>query len=121
MTLRLIAPSNHIIYLTELEAIKPYEAIIRAVTIVESAGDTYALNKREGAYGSLQIRQIKLDWYYNKTGICYKLTDCFKESVSREIFIYHMSQYSDIEEGIKKWNGSGKKTIEYLIKVKKIL
>jgi hypothetical protein len=99
----------------------PYEAIIRAVTTVESAGDMYALNRQESAYGALQIRQIKLDWYYNETGIRYRLNDCFKESVSREIFVYHMNQYSDVDTGIKKWNGSGRKTNEYLIKVQKVI
>lgn len=121
LTLRLSAPSNHIIYIIKSEAIMPYEAIIRAVTTVESAGDMYALNRQESAYGALQIRQIKLDWYYNETGIRYRLNDCFKESVSREIFVYHMNQYSDVDTGIKKWNGSGRKTNEYLIKVQKVI
>ena len=85
---------------------------------VESSFNPFAVNEAEQAYGLVQIRQIKLDWYANKTGKVYTLEDCFNESVAKEIWNYHMEQYDDIELAVKRWNGRGAMAENYLKKVK---
>ena len=120
----LTAPPNVRLVIVEAEAIRPYENIWLATCIVESGNNPFAIGDRhlkDKSYGIVQVRQVKLDWYYNRTGIKYSLKDCYKVSVSKEIFMYHMNQYSDVDEAIKKWNGSGKQTYIYLAKIKKEL
>jgi hypothetical protein len=118
LTIPAFAPGNKVTTLFCLEPNNPYNSLFKACSEVETHNDSLAFNPIERAAGIVQIRQIKLNWYFNETGIRYELKDCFNVSVSKEIFMYHMSRYSDMETGIKKWNGSGKKTIEYLKKVK---
>jgi hypothetical protein len=96
-----------------------YETLMRAVVHVESSGDTLAYNAFEDAYGPFQIRPIRLKDYNRRTGKKYTMKDCFTLKVSREIFLYYARHIgSDYETIAKKWNGSGKKTIEYWAKVK---
>ena len=118
------APSYPAIVIPAGEVINGYEAIWKAICQVESSGNRFAIGDKhlkEKSYGIVQLRQVKLDWYYKRTGIKYSIKDCYKVSVSKEIFMYHMNQYSDVDEAIKKWNGSGKQTYIYLAKVKKEL
>lgn len=118
----LTAPPPQMIVIPAGEAIRPYEAIWNAVRFIEIGEmPNETINYEEQAYGPGQIRQIKLDWYYNRTGIRHSLRDCFSEEVSKSIFFYHMMQYPNIDRGIKAWNGSGPKTEIYLSKVKKVL
>jgi hypothetical protein len=104
-------------------AIRPYEALYKAMCLVESSNNPMAVNKTEKAYGILQIRPVRLDDYHQRTGKRHSLQDCFKESVSKRIWLYYASKYhpSDQETIARRWNGSGKKTIEYWSKVKKEL
>ena len=117
--LKLLAPVNKAFYIGVLKPVNPYEKLWDAVKALESSNNPFAINYLEGAFGISQIRQIKLDWYFNQTGKRYILVDCFDVEVSREIFMYHCCQYPDLESSAKAWNGSGPLTIIYWGKIKK--
>lgn len=120
----LTAPPNHRGTVVQGEAIRPYEAAWQAVCKVESNNNPFAVGDKhleEYSYGISQIRRVKLDWYYNRTGIRHSLQDCFDVEISKSIFLYHMMQYASIDDGIKAWNGSGRKAEQYLKKVKSII
>jgi hypothetical protein len=102
------------------EPIRPYEKIWAAVKWVETR-DRDTINYQEGAYGRGQIRQCKLDEYNGATGKHYKLRDMLKEKNSKEVFMWHMMQYNDIELAVKRWNGSGPMTAVYWKKVRRYL
>lgn len=99
----------------------PYEDLYEAVKTVESSGKADIINHAEGAYGCVQIRQVKLNEYNRKTGSSVKLRDCLDEKTSRRIFMWHCMQYDNLVLAAKKWNGSGPMTEIYWAKVKKHL
>lgn len=117
----LFAPGNNVISIISAERISIAEVLWGAVKMVESANENNIINYEEGAYGCSQIRQIKLDDYNKHTGPKIRLKDCLNEGVSRKIFTWHCSHYSDIELAAKRWNGSGPKTEIYWNKIKKHL
>lgn len=100
--------------------IDAFDRLIIAVVQVESAGDTLAYNQMEEAAGAFQIRPIRLLDYYQRTGINYKIEDCYNFDISKEIFLYYARQtgYPDYETIARNWNGSGKLTLDYWEKVK---
>jgi hypothetical protein len=118
--LAVFAPSEKVFYLASPSVVRPYDKIMDAVGAIESGGDTMAYNPREHAHGIYQIRPIRLRDYNERTGKDYKLTDLYTMAVSREIFLYYARSIgpNDLERIIRNWNGSGKKTYEYLKKVK---
>ena len=123
-SLSLKAPSDTRAVIIQPEAIQPYEAIWNAVCKVESNNDPFVIGDkhlRQYSYGIAQIRQIRLDDYYDKTGIRYTTKEMFDPAKSKEVFMYFMMQYNDTDYAIRKWNGSGIKTYAYLNKVKKHL
>ena len=65
--------------------------LMDAQIYVESRGNPFAISPF-GDYGILQIRQIKLDDYYQKTGIRYTLQDCFNPEVSKEVYLYYANR-----------------------------
>jgi hypothetical protein len=91
--------------------------------MVESMGDTLAVNLSEKAYGAFQIRPIRLQDYNQRTGKKYTTKDCFNFEISKEIFLYYAENISfpDYQSIARKWNGSGKMTLVYWRKVKKYL
>lgn len=105
------------ISIIETTSINPYEKIWSAVKWVETQ-DRDMINYQEGAFGRGQIRQCKLDEYNQKTVNHYTLQDCMKEPVSRKVFMWHMMEYNDTDLAIRRWNGSGPATYEYLRKVR---
>ena len=54
-----------------------------------------------------------------RTGKRYKLSDCYKKTVSDEIFLYYATL--NLEATCKNWNGSGPKVEKYWQKIKKHL
>lgn len=116
---KLTAPNRAECYILVSEPVKPYEALIKAVVMVESGGDNYAYNRREGAYGAFQIRAIRLRDYAKRTGKVYTLKDCFDYKISKSIFLYYCK--GDYESIAKQWNGSGRKTEIYWNKIQKLL
>lgn len=89
--------------------------------MVESTNNPYAINEFEGAYGIAQIRQIRLDDYYMRTGKKYTLGDCLDPTVAEEIYMYYANNAvvkDDFCKIARDWNGSGPKTWEYWDKIK---
>jgi len=118
-----LCPPDTKIFILRHEGYKPFEKIWEAVCFVESTNNPLAYNAAEGATGIVQIRQIKLDEYNQKTGNNYKIEDCFCHEFSKQVFMWHMMSYGvgRWEEGVKRWNGKGRMTEVYLEKVKKVM
>ncbi|HEX2920152.1 MAG TPA: hypothetical protein VHO50_03200 [Bacteroidales bacterium] len=116
---RVIAPDVKSLMVVETSPVDVYERLMMAILQVESGGDTLAFNALEEAYGPFQIRPIRLTDYNIRTGKKYVMEDCYRMSISREVFLYYAIRIgADYELIAKRWNGSGVKTIEYWSKVK---
>lgn len=126
------APDSKSIAILEATPIRPYEGLSKAIDIVETNCDPFAIgdrNLKEWSYGIKQIRQIKLDDYFRLTGIRYEVTDMFDPVKADEVFIYfaHKIGPYDFERIARVWNGgSGKgmklaSTKTYYLKVQKVL
>ena len=120
LTLRLSAPVFEGAIIMQGEPIAPFESIWRAVTMVESSGDAYAYNAKEGATGIAQIRQVRIDDYNKRAGTNYRLSDMYNPELSKRVFMYYADPY-DMDGSIMRWNGSGRQTVIYLNKVKNLL
>jgi len=121
--LKASAPVFSITYILAPEPINVYEKLISAIVMVESLGDTMAVNLPEEAYGAFQIRPIRLLDYNQRTGKNYKTEDCFNFEISKKIFLYYAENmgYRDYQSIARNWNGSGKMTLDYWEKIKKYL
>lgn len=122
-SLRTFAPASNCLVILGSSPIQPYERLFETVRSIESNGDNYAVgdkNLKLHSYGPVQIRQSRIDDYYNQTGIRYTIEDCFDIEVSREIFMYYVSP--DFETTAREWNGGAngmkkKSTLKYWEKV----
>jgi hypothetical protein len=131
ITASLKAPSYPAIVIPAGEVINGYEAIWKAICQVESSGNQFAIGDKhlkEKSYGIAQIRQVRLDDYYNQSGIRYSVTDMFCPEKSKEVFLWYASRYNvnQIEAISRAWNGGEKGmnkpvTKKYYLKVKSIL
>ena len=121
LTIQAFSPNLKELYILVDEPINPYEAIINAVVAVESGGDTFAYNSKEGATGAFQIRQIRLDEYNKLSGENLKLIDCYDYEISKRIFLYYSCKFrpDDYRSIAVDWNKS--KTDKYWNKVKQRL
>jgi hypothetical protein len=119
--LNLFAPGAPSLFIEREKPLSPVCEVWFAVKMVESYGIESIINHKEGAYGCGQIRQVKLNEYNKATGEHITLQDCLSEKVSKKIFLWHCSRYSDLELAVKRWNGSGPATVKYWNKVKKYL
>ena len=122
----LIAPPNNSGMIFVSEPVNPFQSLWIATTIVESGGNPYAIGDRhlkEWSYGISQIRRVRLDDYFRRTGIRYTTDDMFCPEKSREVFMFYASQYRphEIESISRSWNGSGVMTKIYFAKIKKHL
>lgn len=117
------APGYNALIIQNAPQYRPYEALWDAQSYLESSGDNNALNRKEGAYGRLQIRAIRLRDYNGRSGKSYSLQDCFDENVTREIWWHYIQKYhyNDIEGVAKIWNGKGRLHKEYAKKIKNYL
>jgi len=124
------APPN----LTRIEANKPLstpetiispkneiETLWMAMCQIESSNRPRVINKKEQAYGIIQVRQIKLDDYFNNTGTRYTLKDMLDTTKAREVWQYYADKHKNPETIARRWNGSGEMTSVYWSKVKKHL
>ena len=124
-------PDDNRLVIVQAEKIRPYEAVFNAVCKVESNNDPLAIGDRhleEYSYGICQIRQVRLDHYFELTGIRYTVEDMFDPVKAEEIFIFfaHRIGPYDNERIIRNWNGGPngmniKSTEKYYLKVKKVL
>jgi hypothetical protein len=117
------APDAKVVVIFESKPINSYDRLVNAVIQVESTGDSLAFNPDEMAVGAFQIRPIRLRDYNERTGNSYKLIDCYKLKISKEIFLYYARKigYPDYESIARDWNGSGKTTLDYWKRVKSYL
>lgn len=121
ISIQLLAPGGKkYITLEAGKAISQLENLIRAVVWVESQGNVFAYNPREGAVGAFQIRQIRVSHYNRLKGTNYRLKDFYDYDLSKEMFVY-FAQGKTMERAAKDWNGSGAMTEIYWNKVKAIL
>jgi len=120
---RAAAPGLSVAFILVSEPVDAYERLMIAIIMVESSGDTLAFNLREEARGPFQIRPVRLKDYNRRTGKCYTNADCFNYNISKEIFLYYAKKigYPDYQSIARKWNGSGRMTLNYWEKVKKYL
>jgi len=105
-------PVKTVFYIQQPEAINYYDALIHAVTWVESKHGLHVWNPLEEAVGWFQIRPIRLQDYNERTGKNYTMQDCFDYNISKEIFLY-FAQGKSYEQAAKNWNGSGPMTLVY--------
>ena len=106
------------------EGYNPYERIWEAwaaVCMIESSNNANAHNISEDSRGIAQIRAIKVADYNRLTGSNIQHDDCFDIEISRMIFFHHCKQYDDIWEAVRRWNGDGKLSFEYVDKIKKTI
>jgi hypothetical protein len=118
-----VAPSSNSITVIELPPIQPYKALMNAIGLFETKGNTLAYNEKENAVGIFQIRQVRIDDYNRRTGNNYALTDMFDKTLSEKVFLYFASRYKpcELEKIAKAWNGSGPKTEYYWKRIKEKL
>jgi hypothetical protein len=111
----LFAPKYGAVPILSHEPINPYEKIIKAVTIVESAEGKYLYNPAEEAIGWFQVRKIRLDDYNFRTGESITHEECYDYEVGRKIFLYYISQidYRDIKAIAINWNGVSERNLYY--------
>lgn len=117
-SLPLYAPVNHTVFIASREPVNYYEPLIRAVVYVESENGQHLYNEVENAVGYFQIRPIRVLDYNQRTGSNYKHEDFYDYELSRKMFLYYTKGRS-FESVARRWNGSGKKTIQYWNEVKK--
>ena len=120
MTFAVKAPETTVTYILASEPVDAYDRLIKAVVLVESAGDPLAYNLTEEAVGAFQIRPIRILDYNQRTGKNYKIEYCYNFDISKEVFLYYARKigYPDYETIARNWNGSGKTTQGYWEKVK---
>ena len=114
------APISGLMTIERVNPIEPTLSLFHAICQVETGGRVL-INHSEGTYGIAQITQAKLDDFNRARGKRYTLNDCLRIEVSKEVFYWHINGYKDKELAIRRWNGSGVKTYEYLKKVKKVI
>lgn len=117
------APDFKTAFIQVSKPVDPYNRLIKAIVQVESLGDTLAFNVIEQAIGAFQIRPIRLRDYNRRTGSNYKSRDCYNFEISKRIFLYYAKRESfpDYELIARKWNGSGKTSLDYWEKIKSLL
>ena len=122
-SLRVFAPAGFSFIIVEPQPEEPFQRLISAIGMVETKNDTLAYNPFEEAAGYFQIRPIRLEDYNKRTGNKYSSCDLFNYEISEKIFLYYASNIGpyDFECIARRWNGSGKNTIEYWKQVKKFL
>jgi soluble lytic murein transglycosylase-like protein len=98
---------ENVIYIPFSPPLTPYEALSRAIGTVESKNDPNAYNSRENAVGIYQVRPIRLDDYYQRTGKRYELNEMYDTIKAKKVFLYYALQYhySETERISREWNG----------------
>jgi hypothetical protein len=92
--------------------------LIVAVAMVESAGNPGAINRRHGAYGPLQIRQMCLNDINSYAGTAYTLRQFVSNlPLSKWAFEVYATMYNahNEVEAVRIWHGGprGKNRQEY--------
>jgi hypothetical protein len=122
-SLKVSAPDVISLTIVKWAPVEPYKQLAFAVGMVETKGDTLAYNPKEAAAGVFQIRPVRLIDYNKRSGSSYSRTDLFNYETSEKIFLYYADKIGpyNLELIAKKWNGSGKLTINYWNRIKRYL
>ena len=120
VSMRAYSPAYPQLYIAQSEGIDPFQPLRFAIGMVECSLDTLAYNPVEKAAGYFQIRPIRLNDYYARTGIRYSTRDMFDYEKAEEVFMYYATKIGpyDFCRIAREWNGSGPKTWEYWKKVR---
>jgi hypothetical protein len=108
------------------EIIQP-DYILQSIIMIESSGREKVINKKEQAFGILQIRKSMIREANDLSGYRkYRLKDALSRQKSIEIWYLvqsHRNPDYDLKTACKVWNGCGKeqKMIIYFTKVEKQL
>ena len=122
-SLKVSAPSIRSWSVLLPDPIQPYRQLAFAIGMVETKGDTMAFNPLEAAAGIFQIRPIRLIDYNKRTGSSVARTDLFNYDISEKIFMFYAEEIGpyNLELIAKRWNGSGRLTINYWNRIKRFL
>lgn len=122
--LPLKAPEVKCLFIKTSEGIDPFTKVWNAVCDFESSMDPLAYNDRDpngGSHGIGQIGLQRLHEYNTLTNNNYLIKDLYNPIISKKIFMYYAMRIGpyDIDLVIRRWNGSGPLTYQYLKEVKK--
>ena len=88
-----------------------WAALLAAVAMVESGDNPAAVNRAEGAYGILQVRQCALDDVNEHYGLGLRMVDVrVSRDTSRLVFILYVRRWGaeTPEQAARIWNGGPK-------------
>jgi hypothetical protein len=107
LSIRIAAPPVKELMIISDKPINPYEAGFRATCQVETGDNLFAFCEVENAHSIVQIREIRLRDYNNRTRSHYTILDLYDYRVSRKIYMYYASQidYHNQERIAREWNG----------------
>ena len=111
----LLAPEARTFFIEKAKAIDPYKWITEAISWVESRHNDTIVNWHELAYGRYQIRKVRIDDYFNRTGIRYALNDMLDSAKAEKVFIFYarLSGWRNPEQIARKWNGGEERGMRY--------
>lgn len=127
VSLPVTAPEYKCLIVPAAKRIDPYKPLKFAIGKIEcfrnGSFDTLAINHFEQAYGYFQVRQVRLDDYWQRTGIRYSLEDMLDYTKAERVFMYYASEIGFRDPGkiARNWNGSGPATWDYWKKVRTFL
>jgi hypothetical protein len=115
LTLRAFAPEAKRMLIEKAERIDPYKAITEGISWVESRHNSMIINYKEMAYGRWQIRQVRLDDYFRRTGIRYSLDEMLDDRKAQIVFRYYarLIGWREPEQIARKWNGGMENGMRY--------
>jgi Na+-transporting NADH:ubiquinone oxidoreductase subunit NqrC len=113
----LAAPEFRTMLIEEAKKYDPYKRILSAISFVESRHNDNAINWGELSYGRYQIRSIRLQDYFERSGIRFNLVDMLDSVKSERVIRYYATRigFRNEDEIILSWNCRSKK---YLALVK---
>jgi citrate lyase beta subunit len=110
-----LAPEARMLWAEAAKKIDPYKRIMNAISFVESRHQDSVINWHELAYGRYQIRQVRLDDYYQRTGMRYELIDMLDSAKAAKVARYYavMEGWRNPERVARCWNGGVENGMRY--------
>ena len=120
ITMRAFCPEYREMIIPEGERIQPFERLTYAIGMVESQNQDTSVNRSELAFGRYQIREIRLQDYFERTGIVYTLEEMKDSIKAKRVLLFYCDQFGpyQLDKICLDWNCQSRK---YLAKVKKQL
>lgn len=109
----LVVNSNYPEEVIKFKIIQPskVDVLIKAISMVESAGKVNVINHKEKAYGHLQIRSCVIEDVNHYFNTNYKITCALDSLKSIDIFMKYQYIYNrefNLEKASRIWNGGPK-------------